>query len=99
MSTVKLPHWVLPGSALLFFAACAMLRSPSEHMRGSACAETLSEVPWPDPALTGDWRGSAPPPARVTIYIESDGAPWRLPDEPPADPTPLKPFVIRMAIA
>jgi pimeloyl-ACP methyl ester carboxylesterase len=35
---------------------------------------------------------------RVTVYIESDGAPWRFPDEPPADPTPLKLVVLRMAI-
>ena len=37
--------------------------------------------------------------ARVTVYVESDGAPWRFPDEPPSDPTPLKPLVLRMAIA
>lgn len=37
--------------------------------------------------------------AVATVYIESDGAPWRFADEPPADPTPLKPFVMRMAIA
>ncbi len=37
--------------------------------------------------------------ARVTVYVESDGAPWRLPDEPPSDPTPLRPLVLRMAIA
>ena len=36
---------------------------------------------------------------RVTVYIESDGAPWRFPDEPPVDPTPLTPMVLRMAIA
>jgi pimeloyl-ACP methyl ester carboxylesterase len=33
------------------------------------------------------------------VYVESDGAPWRFADEPPADPTPLKPAVLRMAIA
>lgn len=37
--------------------------------------------------------------ARVTVYVESDGAPWRFPDEPPSDPTPVKPLVLRMAIA
>ena len=36
---------------------------------------------------------------RVTVYVESDGAPWRLPDEPPGDPTPVRPVVLRMAIA
>ena len=33
----------------------------------------------------------------LTVYIESDGAPWRVPDEPPFDPTPHKPMVLQMA--
>ena len=76
-----------------------MLQSPSEHMRALAREARFTEVPLADARLTAYSRRSATSPARVTIYIESDGAPWRLPDEPPADPTPLKPFVIRMAIA
>lgn len=36
--------------------------------------------------------------SRVTVYVESDGAPWRFPDDPPSDPTPLIPLVLRMAI-
>jgi poly(3-hydroxybutyrate) depolymerase len=31
------------------------------------------------------------------VYIESDGAPWRFADEPPADPTPQRPLVLTMA--
>ena len=38
-------------------------------------------------------------PARLTIYLESDGAPWPAPDRPPYDPTPVKPLVLQMAIA
>lgn len=40
---------------------------------------------------------SAPP--RLTIYIESDGAPWPTATTPPYDPTPVKPLVLQMAAA
>ncbi len=36
---------------------------------------------------------------RLTIYIESDGAPWPFRDAPPTDPTPIKQTVLRMASA
>ncbi len=68
-------------------------------MQSLAREAKFAELPLTDTRLTAYTRRSGTPPQRVTIYIESDGAPWRLPDEPPADPTPLKPFVIRMAIA
>lgn len=97
---MKLANWVVPGSAVLFCVACAVLQSPSEHTRALAHQASFAELPLADPRLIAYLRRSESPGAsRVTIYIESDGAPWRLPDEPPADPTPLKPFVIRMAIA
>ncbi|MEO8440911.1 MAG: alpha/beta fold hydrolase [Betaproteobacteria bacterium] len=77
-----------------------MLQSPSEHARTLARAAKFTELPLKDSRLVAYVRRSErSDPSRVTIYIESDGAPWRLPDEPPADPTPLKPFVMRMAIA
>ncbi len=64
-----------------------------------AAGFTLLEVP--DPRLRAYARRSALPAhnLRVTVYVESDGAPWRFPDEPPSDPTPLRPLVLRMAIA
>lgn len=96
---MKLPNWVVPGSAVLLCAACAALQSPSEYARTLAREAKFAEVPLTDARLTAYARSGASAPARVTIYMESDGAPWRMPDEPPADPTPLKPFVIRMAIA
>lgn len=97
-----LPSWVIPGSAVLFCAACAMLQSPSEHARTLAEAAGFMPVEVPDARLrafakrTAPGAGNAP---RVTVYVESDGAPWRFPDEPPSDPTPVKPLVLRMAIA
>jgi pimeloyl-ACP methyl ester carboxylesterase len=97
---MNLPNWVAPGSAVLFCAACAVLQTPSEHTRALAHQASFAELPLTDPRLIAYLRRSeSASAARVTIYIESDGAPWRLPDEPPADPTPLKPFVMRMAIA
>jgi hypothetical protein len=97
---MKLPNWVVPGSAVLFWAACTVLQSPAEHARTLAREANFEELRLSDPRLMAYVRhGAATNRAQVTVYIESDGAPWRLADEPPADPTPLKPFVIRMAIA
>ncbi|MBI4190895.1 MAG: alpha/beta hydrolase [Betaproteobacteria bacterium] len=55
----------------------------------------------PDKRLRAFAKRTAPgvSTGRVTVYIESDGAPWRVPDEPPVDPTPLRPLVLRMAIS
>ncbi len=97
---IKLPSWGIPGSAVLFCAACAALQSPIEYSRTVAEAAGFAQVEVPDPRIRGFARQTAPGAATssVTFYIESDGAPWRFPDEPPVDPTPLKPVVLRMAI-
>lgn len=34
-----------------------------------------------------------------TLYVEGDGAPWPTPFAPPADPTPLRPTALAMALA
>lgn len=96
---MKLPDWVAPGSAVLFCAACAVLQSPAEYTRTLARDAKFVQLPLSDPRMTAYMRRSERASEQVTVYIESDGAPWRLPDEPPADPTPLKPYVMRMAIA
>jgi len=95
---MKLPNWVLPFSAVLLCAGCALMQSPAEQ--GLAFAEDAGfrVVEVPDRRL----RAFAKTPVsarRVTVYIESDGAPWLTSDTPPKDPTPLKPFVLRMASA
>ena len=98
---MKPPSWVIPGSAVLFLAACALLQSPVEKAHSVAAAGGFVPVELPDPRLRGFVR---PLPAgtrsypRVTIYFESDGAQWRVPTEPPADPTPVKPLVLGMAV-
>ena len=69
-------------------------------MRALAHEAKFVDLPLPDARIVAYVRrNAAASVGPVTIYIESDGAPWRLPDEPPADPTPLKPLVMRMAIA
>lgn len=96
-----LPSWVIPGSAVLFCAACSLLQSPTENTHSIAEAAGFMPLDLPDARLRGFAKPKPPSStgsSRVTVYIESDGAPWRLPDEPPADPTPLKPVVLRMAI-
>ena len=98
---MRLPSWVIPASAVLFCAACAVLQSPSEQVRTQAEAAGFIPVDVPDARLRAYAKHAAPGAgnARVTVYVESDGAPWRFSDEPPSDPTPLKPLVLRMAIA
>ena len=98
---MMLPSWVIPGSAVLFCAACALVLSPAEHTRSMADAAGFMPVALPDTQLRGFSKRVIPGVInrRVTVYIESDGAPWRFPDEPPPDPTPLKPMVLRMTIA
>jgi pimeloyl-ACP methyl ester carboxylesterase len=97
---MKLPNWVIPGSAVFFLGACTALLSPIEQSRSIATQAGFTEVRLPDARLRAYLKhrpvaGSEG--SSVTVYIESDGAPWRLPDEPPADPTPHKPMVLRMA--
>jgi dienelactone hydrolase len=95
-----LPSWVVPGSAVLFCSACALIQSPSEHAGALAQAAGFAPVAVSDPRVRAFAKSPASraADAGVTVYIESDGAPWRFPDEPPADPTPVKPLVLRMAI-
>lgn len=98
---MRLPSWVTPASAVLFCAACALIQSPAEHARTVAEAAGFTPVEMPDQRLRAFAKRIAPGASagRVTVYIESDGAPWRFPDEPPADPTPLNQLVLRMAIS
>lgn len=97
---MKLPNWVIPGSAVFFLGACTALLSPIEQGRSIAAEAGFTPIHLPDARLRAFVKlapGAVSTLSPVTIYIESDGAPWRLPDEPPADPTPHKPMVLRMA--
>jgi hypothetical protein len=98
---MKLPNWVLPGSAVFLLAACALLQSHPERIRTVAAGAGFFPVEVADQRLRAFLRSAgqaAGQNSKLTIYLESDGAPWRRPDEPPADPTPHKPMVLDMAI-
>jgi hypothetical protein len=97
---MMLPSWVVPGSAVLFCAACAVIQSPSEQVRSIADGAQFVPVAVPDARVRAFAKRSAAGSVadRITVYVESDGAPWRFADEPPADPTPAKPMVLRMAV-
>ena len=97
---MKLPNWVIPGSAVFFFGACALLQSPTDSTFRIAKEAGFASIELPDQRLRGFAR-RLPDPAKVasvTVYVESDGAPWRMPDEPPHDPTPQRPMVLGRAI-
>src|SRR4051812_48025506 len=98
--TLKLPRPVISAAAVLFCTACALVQSPTDQARSMAEAAGFSPVDLPDLRLRGFEKRSTSGAAiaLVTIYIESDGAPWRFTDEPPADPTPLRPLVLKMAL-
>ena len=98
---MKLPNWVLPGSAVFLLAGCALLQSHPERIRTVAAGAGFFPVEVADQRLRAFLRSAgqtAGQNSKLTIYLESDGAPWRRPDEPPADPTPHKPMVLDMAI-
>jgi pimeloyl-ACP methyl ester carboxylesterase len=44
-------------------------------------------------------KAPVPPSEQLTVYIEGDGARWRAPDLPPADPTPENPLALHLALA
>lgn len=96
---MKLPNWVIPGSAVLFLGACVLLQAPADQAIAIAADAGFSSVDIPDRRLKGFLRLKSPPGTirTLTVYIESDGAPWRVPDEPPFDPTPHKAMVLQMA--
>jgi len=98
---MKLPNWVIPGSAVLLLGACALLQSPTERTKAIASGAGFTAIELPDRRLRGFVKHvpTSATPRKVTVYLESDGAPWRMPDEPPYDPTPLKHMVMSMAIA
>ena len=72
------------------------MQSPTERVEALAAGVGMVEVSVPDKRLRAFSR-----PAKsggLTVYIESDGAPWISPSQPPYDPTPVKPVVMHMAV-
>ncbi len=95
-----LPHRALLGGAFSFLAGCALVQSPSEQVDAMAEAAQFDRVVVVGSQLRTYLKStSARAPELLTVFIESDGAPWPWPDTPPVDPTPVKPLVMRMAVA
>ena len=102
---MKLPNWGSPGSAVFFcwpaccvavLSGCALVQSPTERVEAIAAASGMAEVALPDRRLRA-FSKAAVVGTPLTVYIESDGAPWIARDRPPNDPTPIKPVVMQMA--
>lgn len=96
---LKTPGWLLAIPAFFFLVGCAAFQSPGERAHQLAESAGLRPIPLPDIPLRSYARTSSGNHHRLTIFIESDGAPWPSRNEPPSDPTPVKPVVMRMAIA
>jgi pimeloyl-ACP methyl ester carboxylesterase len=87
----------LAAFAAVLLCGCALVEGPAERAASMASAAGFrSAGHGPDGLLTYR-RGESG--QRMVVYIESDGAPWRRADEPPADPTPIQQIVLRMAVA
>ena len=97
---VALPSRIIFGWAVCFCAGCALVQSPVERAYSIAAEAGFVAVDIADTGLKAFVKTPrSPAAARLTVYIESDGAPWPWPDEPPVDPTPLKPLVVGLAAA
>lgn len=102
--SIKPPNRIASASAVLFLglflSGCALLQSPADQARAVAESGGFREMVLPDSRLRGFIRvrpeGRAD---RLTVYVEGDGASWPARDQPPHDPTPLKPYLLGMAAA
>lgn len=93
---------ILAGSAVLFCSACALIQSPAERADDLASTAGFHSFTQPELPLQAYVRiplKDAATRQRLTLYIEGDGAPWPTAGQAPRDPTPIKPLVMRMAIA
>lgn len=94
------PRLPLLGAVLL--AACSATPSPVE--RRQQAAELAKAQNWQALQLqAGIFRLQAYAPqkrsAELTIYLEGDGFAWLNARQPSADPTPLDPLALRLALA
>ncbi|MFN0163519.1 MAG: alpha/beta fold hydrolase [Burkholderiales bacterium] len=87
---------LISASAFFLLIGCALVEGPRERTASIAAQANFRPVELPDARMVGFSRGTKA--TRLTIYIESDGAAWPWPDTPPADPTPVVPRVLRMAV-
>lgn len=77
-------------------------QSPDEQARSLLSAQRFQVVPAPPTGvvpLLAAMKPAGTAPRRLTVFIESDGAPWQRPSLPPADPTPSSPLALKLAVA
>ena len=92
------PNRIFTGWAIFFATGCALVQSPAERLHEIAGSARMMAVDLPDARLKAFLRSPAAAASQhLTVYIESDGAPWPWPDTPPADPSPVKPLVVGLA--
>jgi hypothetical protein len=90
----------ITGLAALLLGGCALVQAPAERIASLAAEAGFEPLRLADTNMRAFMRrGDTARSAIATIYIESDGAPWRRPDEPPWDPTPHRFTVLAMASA
>ena len=92
------PCRVVLGGAFSFLAGCALVQTPAERVHAIAEAARFVQVDIPGSQLRTYLKAlPGHQTQRLTVFIESDGAPWPWPDLPPSDPTPLRPLVMGIA--
>lgn len=87
--------------ALLVLAACSSLhQSRVDNAQRIADAAGWSGAAVPTPHFLIQAYHSPKMSGRdiLTVYIEGDGPAWPRPDTPPADPTPVRPIALELAV-
>jgi len=95
--------WIALAVSVLL-AACESIPSPAARQRQAE--ELAAQHHWQAETIDSGrfplrvFRPIRPVPDRVlTVYIEGDGFAWRTRTQPSADPTPIDPVALRMALA
>jgi dienelactone hydrolase len=85
---------------MLLLGGCAGLwRAPADRVDAQAREGGFQPVAVEGPLKA--WLRAAPNASAdesLTVYIEGDGAQWRGPYQPPADPTPVNALTLRLAL-
>ncbi len=92
--------------AMVSCVACTstpgFLQSPDQQARNLLSAQKFLIVPASPVAavpLLAAIKPAGRAPRRLTVFVESDGAPWPRPSLPPSDPTPSSPLALQLAAA
>lgn len=90
--------------AMVSCVACTstpgFLQSPDQQARAVLSAQKFVVVPASTAGavpLLAAIKPAGAAPRKLTVFIESDGAPWPRTSLPPADPTPSNPLALKLA--